>query len=341
MKFPNGFGSITKKKGHLRHPFMVRKTINGKQVFLGSFKTQSDALIFLANYNKEPHIYDYRKITFKEMYNLMAAERYPKIRESSARNYISVSKFCEPLFNKEFHKLRLQDLQEIIYKIKQQKCGYATQRKCRQLLHNIYQYAMKYEFVTTDYSKFIEIDKEPETKRKPFNKRQLNRVRKVISDNQQYAPWAMTVLMLCYSGVRPGEFVNIKKSDVKLHQRFFIIRESKTIAGQNRIVPISRHTLPYFEYWMAISGENLISENNHNVTYHRLKKQFDRVMKIARCKHSPHECRHTCATWLDDAGANEVAIRKILGHSIPGITKGVYTHKSLHELKKAIDLLKK
>lgn len=150
----------------------------------------------------------------------------------------------------------------------------------------------------------------------------------------------MCVWMMCYSGVRPSEFLAIKKCDVKLHQRFFIVRESKTKAGENRIVPISKVVLPYFEYFMCIEGEYLIQENSRRMTYPRFKTLFSRVMKAARCKHSPHECRHTLATMLDNVGANEVATRKILGHSIPGITKGVYTHKNLHELKKAINKLR-
>ena len=42
---------------------------------------------------------------------------------------------------------------------------------------------------------------------------------------------------------------------------------------------------------------------------------------------------------LDNAGANETAIKRILGHASQGVTKKIYTHKSLHELKKAIDLI--
>ena len=62
-------------------------------------------------------------------------------------------------------------------------------------------------------------------------------------------------------------------------------------------------------------------------------------MKATSCHHTPHECRHTCATLLDDAGANDTAVKRILGHASQGVTKGTYTHKSLHELKKAIDLI--
>lgn len=75
------------------------------------------------------------------------------------------------------------------------------------------------------------------------------------------------------------------------------------------------------------------------ITFHKFRRMFDRGMTASRCRHTPHECRHTLATWLDDAGANETAVKRILGHASQGVTKSVYTHKSLHELKRAIDLL--
>ena len=150
----------------------------------------------------------------------------------------------------------------------------------------------------------------------------------------------MCIVMMCYSGVRPGEFLAIQKSDVKLKQRYFIVRDSKTEAGRNRAVPINRKALPYFKAWMDKPGKTLITvDDGDALSYHRFRTRFDNVMDVTNCHHTPHECRHTCATMLDNAGANETAVKRILGHASQGITKGVYTHKSLHELKKAIDLI--
>ena len=60
-------------------------------------------------------------------------------------------------------------------------------------------------------------------------------------------------------------------------------------------------------------------------------------MKEMKMYHTPHECRHTLATMLDRAGANETAVKMILGHARTGVTKGVYTHKTLADLRKAIN----
>ena len=71
--------------------------------------------------------------------------------------------------------------------------------------------------------------------------------------------------------------------------------------------------------------------------YEQFHRRFDKVMKTLKMHHTPHECRHTCASMLDSTGASDTACRMILGHARPGITKGVYTHKALADLRKAID----
>lgn len=62
-------------------------------------------------------------------------------------------------------------------------------------------------------------------------------------------------------------------------------------------------------------------------------------MKQLSMHHTPHECRHTLASLLDSAGANDTVIKMILGHARRGVTKAVYTHKTLRELRKAVDNL--
>ena len=210
-------------------------------------------------------------------------------------------------------------------------------------MHHCFSYAIKYEIINAavDYSQYVDIDKHTvRVPKNPFNTRQLNRVKALIGTDKKLSDWATTVVMLCYAGTRPSEFLSVLKADVKLKQRYFIIRESKTEAGRNRVVPISRKTLPYFEYWMQMPGKTLITNVDGNaVPYRTYRLRFKAVMKASRCKHTPHECRHTLATWLDNAGANELSIKRILGHAAKGVTQKVYTHKSIAQLRKAIDLI--
>lgn len=231
LKLPNGFGSVVYYgDSNRRKPYLVKKTISGHQKIIGQFATYEKGLAFLVEYNKNPSLFSPSLITFSEVYDLMAAERFPKLAKTTCANYVAAYKHCQPLYRKKFAELKIGDLQQII--------------------------------------------------------------------------------------------------------------RNMSAAGRNRAVPISRKVLPYFRYWMERPGKTLIADDKgQKLTYHKFRSLFDKVMTATRCKHTPHECRHTCATMLDNAGANETAVKRILGHASQGVTKGVYTHKSLHELKRAIDLI--
>lgn len=53
-----------------------------------------------------------------------------------------------------------------------------------------------------------------------------------------------------------------------------------------------------------------------------------------------HDTRHTFATLLNNANANQSAITKLIGHSDFSITENVYTHKDTEELRKALIILR-
>lgn len=343
MKLPNGFGSIIFLPGNRRRPYAVLKTINGKSKYIGYFATYNESLIFLAECNKDPSIYLPSQITFSEIYKLEIAERKTKITATTAKNYDVSFGYCKALHTRPLASIKVIELQTIIKNLSAAGIGHATQKKVRQLYHNIYTYAVKYQIIppTADISRFVDIDLPKRNKTKqPFNTRQLNRVKAFADSNEPLSPYAMAIIMMCYSGARPSEFLSIEKNDVKLHSRFYKIRESKTAAGRNRLVPINRKVIHYYDYWLKRPGKTLVTDIDGNqLTYHKFLRIFDKIMIITHCKHKPHECRHTCATWLDNKGANKLSIKKILGHAIQDITDGTYTHKDLRQLKKAIDLL--
>ena len=334
MKLPNGFGSIVKLSGNRRKPYAVRR--HGK--YLAYFATHDEALIYLADVNKQPDIIG-SELTFAEIYRLEMAEHAAKISPKTVNGYKSAYQHCKALWPMKIKDIKVSDLQAIIAGCG---TGQPTQKKVRQIMHNVYRYAVKYQLISAsaDLSGYVDIDKlKRKYKKVPFNTRQLNRVKQIADSHDVLAPWAKCIVMMCYCGTRPSEFLAILKADVKLKSRYFIVRDSKTEAGRNRMVPISRKVIGYYEWWLSQDGRTLVAVDGKQVSYSKFLKLFYRVCEAARCKHKPHECRHTCATWLDDKGANKLSIKRILGHATTDITDGVYTHKSLAQLKKAIDLL--
>lgn len=340
MKLPNGFGSITERTdGRRRRPFVMKKTVNGKSKVVGYAATYAEALAMLVEYNKNPSLFAPTLITFAEIFELWKAEKYPNISDNTRNGYNAAYKNSESLHKKKFAELKLADLQCVIDHIRAAGSGYSTQKKARVLFSQLYAYAIKYDMLDKDYSGYVTLDRDIKVHPKlPFTTRQINKLRRKTDE----LPDADTVLMMIYSGVRVGELLNIRCRDVKLRERYFVVTESKTDAGRDRVVPINRKTLPYFVAHMegGSGAQHLIRDKgNDGITYHAYRTIFNRVMTAVKQKHTPHECRHTCATLLDNAGANETAVKRILGHASKSVTKKVYTHKSIHELKKAIDLI--
>lgn len=344
MRLPNGFGSITHLAGNRRRAWAVRKTIDGHQKYIAFFSAYNDALSYLADYNKNLVVYMPSIVTFADVYRLDMRERRRRIASVTAKNYSIAFAKCASIADCPLQSISVADLQAVITRMSQASIGYAEQKKVRQVMHNVYKYAVKYQLLppSGDISRFVDVDMpRPKYEKQPFIMRQLNRVKAIADDEQnQLSRWAKCVVMMCYSGPRPSEFLHVQKSDVKLYSRTYKIRHSKTKAGQNRLVPISKKVLAYYQWWMSQPGKTLISTSDGEpLTYSQFRRYFNSVMTAAHCHHTPHECRHTCATWLDDKGANKIAIKRILGHAIQDVTDGIYTHKNVRQLKKAIDLL--
>ena len=54
---------------------------------------------------------------------------------------------------------------------------------------------------------------------------------------------------------------------------------------------------------------------------------------------TPHECRHTFESRLDSAGANRKCIDLMMGHKSKDVGNRVYNHKTIQDLKIAIELV--
>lgn len=83
----------------------------------------------------------------------------------------------------------------------------------------------------------------------------------------------------------------------------------------------------------------IIQDYPITISYTSFRKHFQDIMKQLNCKHTIHDTRHTFASLLDSV-APPNALRSLLGHKQGDITTRVYTHKTIRELRKAVELLK-
>lgn len=341
MRKPNGYGCIKHLSGHRRRPFVFVISKNGRQSPVEYFETQLDAEIYAADYNKVNHrrLLSGHKMTLSELYHRWlprhTADTQPS--KSTLDSYRNAYNHLAPLHNKPVTDIRYTDYQRIIDGIRDKGLSYSSRKKVRSLISLLLKYADKLELHVTNYAQLLSIGRNrPVRPHHTMSRQKINRLWANVDTTG-----VDTVLILLYTGMRCGELLALRKSDVHLRQRYISITRSKTAAGI-RIIPIHHRIMPLVESRMSVPGDALIADGNGRpYNYSRYIAVWRAVMRLIRADaHTTHDCRHTVATLLDNAGANETAKRRILGHAGGDITERVYTHKGLRQLRKCIELLR-
>jgi integrase len=142
-------------------------------------------------------------------------------------------------------------------------------------------------------------------------------------------------------GLRQGEIIALRWSDVDLQNRRLHIRESKTDAGVRTLVlPLSLvDTLG--EHWRFQQQERLVQDVNwkeHGLVFpsevgtplsaRNLVRHFKGILKKAGLPEKVrfHDLRHSCASFLIAKGVNPRVVMEILGHSQISVTMNTYAH---------------
>lgn len=349
MRLPNGYGSVVKLSGNRRKPYLVRKTVGWKFdpvtqrkiqqfIVIGTTATRSEGLQLLAEYNNVPLDYSSSKLTFEDVYQKWAAEKYPSVSVSSQHCYQAAYELCNILKERTFKDIKLIDLQYIV-----DHCGknYPTLKKLKILFNQLYSYAMKHDICTKNYAVYVDIQKHCE-------KSGLHYIREKISQEEINRLWerqddkyCQIILMLIYNGVRISEFLNLRKEDVHLEKRYFDVISSKTENGI-RQVPIAAKVLPFYEEWyhsLPASTHLLHTSSGRPFSYRNFYDSYYKpIMQDLKINKPPHCCRHTCISLLAAKGIEQTIIKKIVGHSgSMSLTEKVYTHFDIQELIDAID----
>ena len=152
--------------------------------------------------------------------------------------------------------------------------------------------------------------------------------------------WVDSVLVFMYSGFRISELLGLKTENVDMKAGTFQ-GGTKTASGKNRIVPIHSKIVELVQKKHDEGNPYLFSYNGKKMSSTQYYTEWNKIMEQLGMQHTPHECRHTFRSRLDSAGANKVCIDLLMGHKSKEVGERVYTHKTLQELKDAIELIDK
>ena len=336
MRNPNGFGSVVKLKGKRRKPFRVQKTNGyndkGQPILLivGYAATREEGMILLSKFNNEPWDVQNDKLTFSDVYNLFVKYKMSSFSIGSQRCMKTAYHWCEPIFNIRYKDLRSFHMQECI-----DKCPRSVSSKggIKTLFYHLDRFAMERDIIAKSYSFLISAGAIPETNRTPFTMDQISMVWDFYYIHQEL-PFGM-ILILLYTGFRINELLSLKISDVDFTAST-LKGGLKTRAGKDRVIPIHSDILPIVKSYYNANNFYLFPWHNSAAFY----PLWHQMMDLLQIKKTPHECRHTFESMLDDANANRKCIDLLMGHTSKSVGLRVYTHKTLDDLRATINLLK-
>jgi len=348
MRNPNGYGSVVKLSGNRRNPFWVRKTVGwnekGYPIYetIGYCPTREEGNILLAIYNKNPWNVDRAKISLRELFDLWWNQKAIQLGQSNQRSLKSAYRHIEALSSMKYREIRSYHMQDCI-----DSCGkgYSTQSAIKNLWRHLDRFALERDIITRMYSKLLTSSPVPQTSRERFTDAEIRRIWEVYAESQSGkdfgkipVEWTDTILILLYSGFRIGELLTLKTDHINLQEGTFT-GGIKTNAGKNRVVPIHSKIAPLVQRRLDENSPFFIQIGGHPITQTAYRTYWKCLMEFLHIKRTPHECRHTFESILDSKGANRKCIDLMMGHVSKDIGNRVYNHKTLEELKSAIELL--
>lgn len=268
-------------------------------------------------------------ITLRQLFNEWLPIHSQSISTSAVNSYYIAFKHISNIADMPITDIHFHHLQNVINSMHVKGLSYSSCKKVRTLLNKLFNYAIIKDYPITNYALHLSLGPNiPTIRRRIFTRQQINKLWAIDT------PYSCMILILLYTGLRIGELLNLRKQDIYRRSSYLIVRHAKTKAGEGRIIPIHHRIMPLIEQLYTNTDDYLFT-----ISYTTFHKHFKDIMKQLNCKHTIHDTRHTFASLLD-AVAPPNALRSLLGHKQGDITTRVYTHKTIRELRKAIELLK-
>lgn len=325
MRLANGTGSCHKMEGNRRRPWRIRvtseiefdektKKYHQKYKILGYYKTRNEALKALMDYWNNPFNLDALEVTLDQCYE----QAKKTFTEGRKHNYYAAYKYLEPLKDKPIRSIKAPQMQACI-----DACTTTQQVEIKTVCHKIFDYAMKMEFIDHDPSRYLKSENVNERrKREVLTADQIT----ALEDIGEW--WSKITLMLVYSGMRTKELKELDPEWIDIENGCIDIQKAKNKSSLRQI-PIHAHVLPLFSEYKEF-GCNLFGYTHDGL---------NKALKLF-CGHTAHDSRHTFATRMRECGCDPLILQLLLGHTPSTITERVYTHITLEELRKNLELLK-
>ena len=242
------------------------------------------------------------------------------------------------------------------------KVGPRSQQQAKALLSAAFAFLVKKEWVTDNP---VLKSEEIVCEKKEINPLTYDEVKRLIT-YVKGTFWHARWVIACFYGLRQGEALGLRWSNVNLETGELQVREQlQTIGGKRQFVGLKskastrtleldsqtisllkshkkrqiRQRLEKGEKWNDLDlvfPNNYGSPLNPKVDY---KAWQDALNACGIPKHRLHDARHTAATFLFDQGLDVEVIRRFLGNSSVELTAKTYVHHSKQQVTNAAKVI--
>ena len=340
-KLPNGTGSIEKVKltpqGKTRlNQYRARLPAKKGRKDIGFYKTYNDAMEALINY-QEPE----KTETFEELYKkVKQTKAFRDLTHKTKIRYDSAFEKFEAIHSLNITEITYTDLQEVIdqmveegyYKTvngvyKHHEYSKGTIKYLKFVVNKIYTTAIRNNISVTNLAPTLElggVSIGSKRKKQIFTNDEINR----IISNIDRVPNIRHVLVMIFTGMRPGEYRRLHRSSIDFDTNTISHFGIKTEEGKSRkifIHPKIRNTLMDLTiesqsgYILEYDGKGL----KHDKRFYD-DIYYPALQKAGIERKTPYTCRYTFATIAHNSGVDNKALQKLMGHTDFNITANSY-----------------
>lgn len=291
------------------------------------FDRKKDALAYIEQLRAE--LSPRQNITFGDLFEMLDTEYLPKLSKSKRDAYnIAWRKVSAMISYKPIETLTVPQLQNIT---DDAGISYYTKRDIKNLLSHLYKIAIRDDYADKNRAQFIQLPELETAERTVFTE---DEIELLWSFSDQYI--VQHILVMLYTGIRAGEMLSIKVSDVHIPEHYMTggIKTRKSKARKIIIPDKVAQTLAE----LVRAAEGICISNYTKNAFYDAWDAF-RTSQGIRAELTPYCCRHTYITRLTALKVSPAMLQELAGHEDYDTTLE-YTHLSIEDRLAEVNRLK-
>lgn len=264
----------------------------------------------------------------------------------------SLAKVPASLRSRRLDDISRGDIQRMVDELHAERLSGSRIRSVVNGLRTLYRWAEERDYAATNPAAQIRLPAMDATPRdRVATPAELAQLLDALPEDDR-VPFALAA----YGSARAAEIRQIDWRDVDLKRGVVrLAGQGGKSAAARRVVPLTKPLAAILRAaWLRqgrpssgrVCRPRRASKSGELATGQLLKRAYKAWRKADATPISLHECRHTCATWLDHAGVSPKVASEWMGHRTPdhqpgaaAITLSRYTHVLTGELERARDQL--